>query len=105
MSKDLKMIRRLLRENSIIFTSTQERRKKAKYEKEEKFCLEKRICYVVVNLLRKKQTLYIVYLGKKVIDITIAVMMAKRIHLFPFRTQKLSSFTPKVLTVNRWEDR
>ena len=37
--------------------------------------------------------------------ITIAVMMAKRIHLFPFRTQKLSSFTPKVLAVNRWEDR
>ena len=94
------MIKRI----SIIFTSTQERRKKAKYEKEEKFCLEKRICYVVVNLLRKKQTLYIVYL-RKVIDITIAVMMAKRIHLFPFRTQKLSSFTPKVLTVNRWEDR
>ena len=37
--------------------------------------------------------------------ITIAVMMAKRIHLFPFRTQKLSSFTPKVLAVNRREDR
>ena len=37
--------------------------------------------------------------------IAIAVAMAKRIHLFPFRTQKLSSFTPKVLTVNRWEDR
>ena len=37
--------------------------------------------------------------------ITIAVMMAKRIHLFPFRTQKLSSFTPKVLVDNYWEDR
>ena len=38
-------------------------------------------------------------------DITIAVMMAKRSHLFPFRTQKLSSFTPKVLAVNCREDR
>ena len=37
--------------------------------------------------------------------ITIAVMMAKRIHLFPFRTQKLSSFTPKVLADNCREDR
>ena len=37
--------------------------------------------------------------------ITIAVTIAKRIHLFPFRTQKLSSFTPKVLAVNRREDR
>ena len=37
--------------------------------------------------------------------ITIAVMMAKRIHLFPFRTQKLSSFTPKVLAGYCWEDR
>ena len=34
---------------------------------------------------------------KAVMNITIAVMMAKRIHLYPFRTQKLSSFTPKVL--------
>ena len=42
---------------------------------------------------------------KAVMNITIAVMMAKRIHLFPFRTQKLSSFTPKVLAVNRREDR
>ena len=47
-----------------------------------------------------------IYVAEKTaIDITIAVMMAKRSHLFPFRTQKLSSFTPKVLTVNRWEDR
>ena len=37
--------------------------------------------------------------------IAIAVMMAKRTHLFPFRTQKLSSFTPKVLAENCWEDR
>ena len=37
--------------------------------------------------------------------IAIAVMMAKRIHLYPFRTQKLSSLTPKVLRVNPWEDR
>ena len=37
--------------------------------------------------------------------ITIAVMMAKRIHLFPFRTQKLSSFTPKVLVGYYREDR
>ena len=29
--------------------------------------------------------------------ITIVVMVAKRIHLFPYRTQKLSSLTPKVL--------
>ena len=41
----------------------------------------------------------------KAIDITIAVMMAKRIHLFPYRTQKLSSFTPKVLAENCREDR
>ena len=40
-----------------------------------------------------------------VIDITIAVMMAKRIHLYPFRTQKLSSFTPKVLVGYYREDR
>ena len=43
--------------------------------------------------------------GKPAIDITIAVMMAKRSHLFPFRTQKLSSFTPKVLAGYCWEDR
>ena len=44
-------------------------------------------------------------LPEKVMDITIAVMMAKRSHLFPFRTQKLSSFTPKVLADNCREDR
>ena len=33
----------------------------------------------------------------KRIDITIAAIMAERIHLFPFRTQKLSFLTPKVL--------
>ena len=37
--------------------------------------------------------------------IAIAVMMAERSHLFPFRTQKLSFLTPKVLAVNRREDR
>ena len=37
--------------------------------------------------------------------IAIAVMMAKRTHLFPFRTQKLSSFTPKVLVGYYREDR
>ena len=42
---------------------------------------------------------------KTVMNITIAVMMAKRIHLYPFRTQKLSSFTPKVLAENCREDR
>ena len=42
---------------------------------------------------------------KAVMNITIAVMMAKRIHLYPFRTQKLSSFTPKVLAENCREDR
>ena len=60
-------------------------------------------CYVVVNLLRK--SIYKRMYAAKAEYITIAVTMAKRIHLFPFRTQKLSSFTPKVLTVNRWEDR
>ena len=38
-------------------------------------------------------------------NIAIAVMMAKRTHLYPFRTQKLSSFTPKVLAENCREDR
>ena len=42
---------------------------------------------------------------KAVMNITIAVMMAKRIHLYPFRTQKLSSFTPKVLAGYCREDR
>ena len=41
----------------------------------------------------------------KAVYITIAVMMAKRFHLFPFRTQKLSSFTPKVLVGYYREDR
>ena len=36
--------------------------------------------------------------GKTYFDITIAVIMAERIHLFPFRTQKLSFLTPKVLS-------
>ena len=31
--------------------------------------------------------------------------MAERIHLFPFRTQKLSFLTPKVLALKRREDR
>ena len=31
--------------------------------------------------------------------------MAERIHLFPYRTQKLSFLTPKVLALKRWEDR
>ena len=81
---------------------------------------EERSCYVVVSLLREDETFFM-SLGKGVKKerktricsrredlrryITIAVMMAKRIHLFPFRTQKLSSFTPKVLAVNRREDR
>ena len=62
-----------------------------------------KFCYVVVSLLRLKKYVYVAVETQRYI--TIAVMMAKRIHLFPFRTQKLSSFTPKVLTVNRWEDR
>ena len=62
----------------------------------------RKVCYVVVSLLTKRPT----YMYREIAEyITIAVTMAKRIHLFPFRTQKLSSFTPKVLTVNRWEDR
>ena len=32
------------------------------------------------------------------VDITIAAIMAERFHLFPFRTQKLSFLTPKVLS-------
>ena len=36
--------------------------------------------------------------GKTYFDIAIAVIMAERIHLFPFRTQKLSFLTPKVLS-------
>ena len=76
-------------------------------------------CYVVVSLLKEDETFlkdawkrageknvrkkYI--RCRKAIDITIAVMMAKRSHLFPFRTQKLSSFTPKVLADNCREDR
>ena len=51
----------------------------------------------------KKKEVYM--LPEKVMDITIAVMMAKRSHLFPFRTQKLSSFTPKVLVGYYREDR
>ena len=31
------------------------------------------------------------------VDITIAAIMAERFHLFPYRTQKLSFLTPKVL--------
>ena len=31
-------------------------------------------------------------------NITIVVIMAERIHLFPYRTQKLSSLAPKVLS-------
>ena len=31
------------------------------------------------------------------VDITIAAIMAERFHLFPFRTQKLSSSVPKIL--------
>ena len=59
-------------------------------------------CYVVVSLLTKnKRCMY----TAKAEYITIAVMMAKRIHLFPFRTQKLSSFTPKVLAGYCREDR
>ena len=50
---------------------------------------------------RTKKSIY----SARALDITIAVMMAKRIHLFPFRTQKLSSFTPKVLVDNYREDR
>ena len=74
----------------------------------------RKVCYVVVNLRERRlfqrsgkglrNVKMYVYCGNTEY-ITIAVMMAKRIHLFPFRTQKLSSFTPKVLTVNRWEDR
>ena len=37
--------------------------------------------------------------------IAIAVTIAERIHLFSYRTQKLSSLTPKVLEVTLREDR
>ena len=36
---------------------------------------------------------------------TIVVTIAKRIHLFPFRTQKLSFFTPKVVSLTGRKDR
>ena len=75
-------------------------------------------CYVVVNLLKRRLRKGLFRRGKPKkspkekyintrnrVDITIAVMMAKRIHLYPFRTQKLSSFTPKVLAENCREDR
>ena len=62
------------------------------------------ICYVVVNLLKRRDKNVYMHEENRV-DITIAVMMAKRIHLYPFRTQKLSSFTPKVLAENCREDR
>ena len=72
----------------------------------EKFKICTKDCYVVVNLLEGDLLKKYMYVAGKVMRyITIAVMMAKRIHLYPFRTQKLSSLTPKVLTVNRWEDR
>ena len=61
------------------------------------------ICYVVVNLLVKIKKTYMYRRNTEYI--TIAVMMAKRTHLYPFRTQKLSSFTPKVLAENCREDR
>ena len=110
-------IRTLFDKNSIIFTSTQ-RKKKADMRKRKVFRTN---CYVVVNLLGKrrlknrsyilvqrrrrtsKKLVYVV--AEKRRYITIAVMMAKRFHLFPFRTQKLSSFTPKVLAGYCWEDR
>ena len=80
---------------------------------------EMQFCYVVVSLLKRRLDVLKIRLEKgggkerkkkyivcrKAIDITIAVMMAKRSHLFPFRTQKLSSFTPKVLAGYCWEDR
>ena len=76
-------------------------------------------CYVVVNLLRERRLrAFLKTSGKewkrtykrsmytqRCEYITIAVMMAKRFHLFPFRTQKLSSFTPKVLVGYYREDR
>ena len=74
----------------------------------------RKVCYVVVNLrerrlfqrLRKGLRNVKTYVYCESAEyITIAVMMAKRIHLFPFRTQKLSSFTPKVLVSYYREDR
>ncbi len=70
---------------SIIFTS--------QYIKDMNECS---ICYVVVNLLRRLNK-YVYVTAEKQRYITIAVMMAKRIHLFPFRTQKLSSSTAMIL--------
>ncbi len=66
-------------------------------KREVAFCTN---CYVVVNLREEK---YIIC--REAVYITVAVMMAKRFHLFPFRTQKLSSFTPKVLAGYCREDR
>ena len=47
--------------------------------------------------LRFKNTILYVYGLSKVWYIAIVVMIAERIHLFPYRTQKLSFLTPKVL--------
>ena len=57
------------------------------------------------KLNKAKGTIKNVCIAARAEYITIAVMMAKRIHLFPFRTQKLSSFTPKVLVGYYREDR
>ena len=63
-----------------------------------------KVCYVVVNLPKRLKRKTYVFCGNAVY-ITIAVTIAKRIHLFPFRTQKLSFLTPKVLALKRREDR
>ena len=102
------------------FYNFYEQRKKSDMKKD----CRKTICYVVVNVPKKGRLTVTegktlrklsederscgktsIYVRVKRVYITIAVMMAKRSHLFPFRTQKLSSFTPKVLAGYCWEDR
>ena len=56
--------------------------------------------YAVVSLPRedKQQEIFIsIYSAWKSVIYTIVVIIAERSHLFPFRTQKLSSPAPKVL--------
>ena len=51
-----------------------------------------------VRKCRREEVTNRIFRGWKPRDISIVVIMAKRIHLFPSRTQKLSSLAPKVLS-------
>ena len=51
-----------------------------------------------VRKRRREEVTNRIFRGRNPRDISIVVIMAKRIHLFPSRTQKLSSLAPKVLS-------